>query len=380
MECYFDNSATTRPTEKSVEAMINAVTDNYGNPSSLHEIGDRANRLLEESRKTVADFMRCKPGEVYFTASGTESNNMALFGAAMAMRGKGRKIVSTDLEHPSVTEPLNQLEQQGFQVVRLSADPETGSISEKALFDAIDENTVLVSMMLVNNETGSIQPVSSIRKAIRRKKSPALIHCDAVQAFGKIPVGLKELGVDLISVSSHKVHGPKGCGVLCVKDGVRIKPLILGGGQEQGLRSGTQAVPAIAGFAAAVKELDSIDENLKYVSELRNRFVNGLKNSSKSDAFYFNSKDEALPYIVNLSVKGVPSEVMRNQLSEHNIYVSTGSACSKGHRSPVLTSLNLPSEIIDSALRFSFSRFNTEEEIDYAVRCLEESVDRFSNI
>ena len=380
MECYFDNSATTRPTEKAVEAMVKAVTDTYGNPSSLHEVGDSANRLLEESRKTVADFMHCKPSEIYFTASGTESNNMALYGAAMAMRGKGRKIVSTDLEHPSVSEPLNRLEQQGFQIVRLSADPETGCVSEKALFDAIDESTVLVSMMLVNNEIGSIQPVSTIKKAVRRKKSPALIHCDAVQAFGKIPVGLKELGVDLISVSSHKVHGPKGCGVLCKRDGVRIKPLILGGGQELGLRSGTQAVPAIAGFAAAVTELEPINENLEYVKSLRNRFVNGLKNSPYNEAFSFNSEDSALPYIVNISVTGVPSEVMRNQLSENNIYVSTGSACSKGHRSPVLTSLNLPAERIDSALRFSFSRINTVEEIDYAVKCLEESVERFSNI
>lgn len=359
---------------------MKALTENYGNPSSLHEVGDRANRLLEESRKTVADFMHCKPGEICFTASGTESNNMALYGAAMAMRGKGRKIVSTDLEHPSVTEPLNRLEEQGFNVVRLSADPETGSVSEEALFETIDESTVLVSMMLVNNETGSIQPVSSVRKAVRRKKAPALIHCDAVQAFGKIPVGFKELSADLISISSHKVHGPKGCGVLCIKDGVRIKPLILGGGQENGLRSGTQAVPAIAGFAAAVEELAPIDEHLEYVRGLRGRLVEGLEKSPVSEAFSFNSGKDALPYILNLSVKGVPSEVIRNELSGKGIYVSTGSACSKGHRSPVLTALDLPAERIDSALRFSFSRFNKAEEIDYAVKCLEEAVKRFSNI
>ena len=369
MECYFDNSATTQPAKEAVDAMLPVLTEFYGNPSSLHKPGDEAAALLDKSRKQLAKAFGCTTGEVYFTAGGTESNNLAIFGTAMALKRRGNRIVTTDVEHPSVEEPMKRLEEQGFEVVRLPVD-EYGRVKEEDLFDAVNKDTILVSMMLVNNEVGSIQPVKAARAAVKRAGAPAYIHCDAVQAFGKLPVGPKELGVDLISVSSHKVHGPKGIGALYVKKGIRLVPYILGGGQEDNVRSGTQAMPAIVGFGAAVEATGNPMKHLNAVQAMRDDLVARV---TAEEGVAVNSAPDALPYIVNLSVLGVPSEVLRNFLSDRGCYVSTGSACSKGHRSRVLTEMQLDPKRIDSAVRISFSRYNTPEEVQYLADCILEA-------
>ncbi|MCQ2487034.1 MAG: cysteine desulfurase [Clostridia bacterium] len=369
MQCYFDNSATTKPCAEAVEAMVAALTDNYGNPSSLHKVGDRANDLLEESRKTLAKALGCSSGEVYFTSGGTESNNIAIMGTAMALKRSGNRIVTSAVEHPSVEECMKRLEEQGFEVVRLPVD-EFGCVRDEDIFDAVNKDTILVSIMAVNNEVGSIMPIKAAKAAIRKAGAPAYVHCDAVQAFGKIPVSPKALGADLITVSSHKVHGPKGQGALYVRKGLRILPYTLGGGQESNVRSGTQNMPGIAGFAAAVAAIGDIGENLAHVRELRDTFVKGV---TEDDTAHLNSGENALPYVVNLSIPGVPSEVLRNYLSGRDIFVSTGSACSKGHRSTVLTQMGLEPATIDSAVRVSFSRFNTLEEVEEAIACFKEA-------
>ncbi|MBQ8062744.1 MAG: cysteine desulfurase [Clostridia bacterium] len=372
MECYFDNSATTSPLPEAVDAVTKALTENWGNPSSLHKVGDAANELLEASRRTLAGAFSCKPAEVYFTAGGTESNNIAVFGTVEALKRRGNRIITTAVEHPSVEEPMKRLEAEGFDVVRLPVDG-AGRVSEEAIFGAVNDKTILVSLMLVNNEVGSIMPVEAAAKALKRAKAPGYVHVDAVQGFGKVPVGPKALGADLISVSSHKVHGPKGVGALYVKKGTRLVSPVLGGGQEEGIRSGTQGMPAIAGFAAAVEKgiLDrDLSQSIAHVTALRDT----VKEAALSVDFgAINSGDDALPYILNLSLEGIPSEVLRNYLSDRGVYVSTGSACSKGHRSTVLTQMGLEARRIDSAVRFSFSHTNTLEEAAYAAAALKEA-------
>lgn len=369
MECYFDNSATTKPAKEVVDAMVDVLTDNYGNPSSLHRKGDEAKAVLDKSRSALANTFSCRPDEVYFTSGGTESNNIAIFGTAAALKRRGNRIVTTTIEHPSVLECMARLESQGFEIIRLPVD-RYGVVREADIYSAVNRNTILVSMMLVNNEVGSIQPVEAASRAVKRAGSSALVHCDAVQAFGKIPVRPASLHADLISVSSHKVHGPKGAGALYVKKGIRLVPYVLGGGQEENIRSGTHGIPGIAGFGAAVQSIGDINENYEYVKDLKTLLLASL---AGFDKIKINSSINSLPYIVNLSVVGVPSEVLRNFLSERGIYVSTGSACSKGHRSRVLTSMSLPHERIDSAIRISFSRFNTREEVLYLADVLKEA-------
>ncbi len=355
MQAYFDNSATTKPLPEAVEAVSRAMTETWGNPSSLHVIGDTANGELENARRTLASAFGCRQQEVYFTGSGTESNNIAVFGTVEALKRRGNRIVTTAVEHPSVEGCMKRLENEGFDVVRLPVD-KTGQISEEAIYEAVNDKTILVSLMLVNNEVGSIMPVKAAAKALKRAGAPGHVHVDAVQGFGKVPVGPKALGADLISVSGHKVHGPKGVGALYVKKGIRLVSPVKGGGQEDKVRPGTQGTPAIAGFAAAV-DTGILHGDLKayiaHVTELR-----------------INSGDDALPYILNLSLEGIPSEVLRNYLSEQGVCVSTGSACSKGHRSTVLTQMELEPRRIDSAVRFSFSHTNTIEEARYAAEVL----------
>lgn len=369
MECYFDNSATTKPCQEAVDAAVDALTNRWGNPSSLHKPGDDANRLLTECRKTVAATLRAQPEEIVFTGCGTDSNNLAIFGSALALRRRGKRIVTTDIEHPSVEEPMKRLEEFGFEVVRLPVDS-AGTVSKADLTDAVTPKTILVSMMMVNNEVGSIQPVKATAAAVRRAGAPALIHTDCVQAYGKMPLNPKQLGVDLLSASGHKIHGPKGVGFLYVRKGVRLKPYLLGGGQERGLRSGTEAMPNIAGFAAAAAAVGDLSANRAHVQALRDSLVEQVQGVG----VVVNSAKEALPYVLNLSVPGIPSEVLRNFLSERGIYVSTGSACSKGHRSRVLQEMGLSPERIDSAVRISFSRYNTQEEVDYTAAAIREAI------
>ncbi len=372
MEVYLDNSATTKPCKKACEAALNTMENDFGNPSSLHKKGYDALQILEQSRGVIAKSIGVDPSRIFFTPSGTVANNTAIFGAAELMKRKGNKIVTTAFEHPSVARCMDKLSQSGFEVVRIMPDG-SGNISEEAFQNAVDEKTVLVSLMAVNNEIGTVLPFEKIKRIIKRKKSSALLHIDCVQGYMKLPVKPERCGIDLMSMSAHKVHALKGSGALYIANGVRIKPYVLGGGQENNICSGTQAMPNIAAFAAAVGELADIDGRLKIVSELNAYFKNGLE---KIDGVTLNSPENALPYIINISLRGIPSQVSVNYLSSKGVYVSAGSACSKGHRSDVLVSMGLSADRIDSAIRLSMSYETTKEEIDYALSaiksCLEE--------
>lgn len=360
MQAYFDNSATTAPCSEAVNAVSDALIHCWGNPSSLHSSGNRAKELLDASREDIAKKLGCLPEEIYFTSGGTETNNLAVIGAAHKMRRQGKRIVSTSVEHPSVDEALNQLETEGFEVIKLKVDG-YGRINEKDLYAAVNSNTILVTMMLVNNEVGTIMPVEAARRAVLMARSPALIHCDAVQAFGKMPVKPSALGVDLMTVSSHKIHGPKGVGALYVRKGIKINPRTFGGSQENKIRPGTEPMPAIAGFAAAAKVLPDPKKQLEHITALRDYMVSRLEELGD---VVINSPPDALPYVTNVSVLGIKSEPMLNFLSDRGISVSAGSACSKGKKSHVLSQMGLDNRRLDSPLRISFSRFTTIQEID----------------
>ena len=369
MEVYLDNSATTKPCPGARKRLLEAVDLLWGNPSSLHQKGLEAQLLLEEARAFIAKCLSCRESELYFTSGGTESNNLAVFGAAKAMRHKGKRIVVSSVEHPSVSRAFDKLESDGFTVVRLPVD-RFGVVPVEEIENAVDESTVLVSMMAVNNELGSVEPVEALSRIVKEKHSPALIHVDAVQAFGKLPLNVKKLGVDLMSVSAHKIHGTKGAGALFVKDSVHLAPHIFGGGQEKNVRPGTEPLPAIAAFFGAAEELD-IKKSLPAVTALRDGFVKKL---SALDGVVINSGADALPYIVNISLPGRPAEAVLNFLSSRGIYVSSGSACAKGHRSPTLTAAGLESERVNSSLRISLSRFTTADELDFCLEGIEEAL------
>ena len=357
---YLDNSATTKPCEKAVQKAFVMMTENFGNPSSLHFCGFNAKKELDSARRTLSDFLSCQQNEIFFTPSGTVANNTAILGTAKAKHREGKKVITTLLEHPSVIKHFEILAEQGFEVVYLKPD-NNGKISLEELSNAVDENTIIVSVMAVNNEVGSIQEISKIKGIIKDNKSKAYFHCDAVQAFGKIVLKPKKLGIDLMSMSAHKIHGIKGAGALYVNNSIRILPSIAGGGQENGLISGTEAIPAICAFSEAVKDIGNVQENLEEVASVRNYFVDKI---STLDKVYVNSPKDALPYIINISVEGVPSQVMLNSLSSMGICVSAGSACAKGHRSEVLTAMGVSPKGIDSAIRISLSKTTTENDME----------------
>ena len=369
---YLDNSATTKPCEKAVKKALEMMNENFGNPSSLHFCGYNAKKELDNARHTISAFLGCEDNEVFFTTSGTIANHTAILGVAKAKRREGKKVITTLLEHPSVLKHFETLSEQGYDVVYLKPD-NNGKISLEELSNAVDENTVLVSVMAVNNEVGSIQDVAKIKGIIKEKKSKALFHCDAVQAFGKIILKPKKLGIDLMSMSAHKIHGIKGAGALFVNNKIRILPSIVGGGQESGLISGTEAMPAICAFAEAVNDIGNVQRNLDAVSSVKEYFLNKLVDIDK---VYVNSPQDALPYIINISVEGVPSQVMLNSLSSMGICVSAGSACSKGHRSDVLTAMGVSPKGIDSAIRISLSKTTKENDMDLLYNGIKETVNR----
>ncbi len=360
MEIYLDNSATTKPCTSAVEEMMRMLNYNYGNPSSQHALGTEALRALNKSRERVSKAVGCESEELFFAPSGTAANNTAIFGAVSLNKHYGKNIVTTEIEHPSVAEPISQLESKGYNITRIKPDV-YGNIPEENIFRAINRNTVLVSIMAVNNEVGSITPLQSIKAAVRRANSSALIHVDAVQAFGKLKLKPSQLGIDLMSVSSHKIHGPKGAGALYIRKGLNLPPYILGGGQEKGIISGTEAMPAIAGFAAACTSLPDLNTEFLRVTRLKDYFLERVKSLP---GIYVNSPSNALPYIINISVSGIRSANMIGFLSGNGIYVSAGSACKKGKPSAVLRAMGLPESRTDTALRISLSRFTTFEELD----------------
>ena len=366
---YLDNSATTKPSGRCIEKVNQALCENWGNPSSLHILGMDAEDAVNDVRKKAAKLLKCAESEIYFTSCGTESNNTAIFSSVFKGRKRGKKIVTTAVEHPSVLEPLKILEDEGFEVTRLKPD-HTGRIREEDIIAAIDKNTILVSIMLCNNETGAIMPVAAAKNAIKSAGAPALLHCDAVQAFGKMEIDVSKLGVDMLTFSGHKIHGPKGIGGLYIRKGVSIRPYISGGGQEKNMRSGTESVPLIMGLGGAIDDLGSITENLKRIKDLNlkaREILNGTK------LVEFNSSDDALPFILNISVPGYRSETLLHFLENKGIYVSSGSACAKGKGSYVLNEMGLDRKRVDSALRISFSRFNTQSDIQKLAEALVEA-------
>lgn len=372
MSVYLDNSATTKPCDKAVKKAIEMMNTNFGNPSSLHMCGIEAKSELDHARRVLANFLSCRESEIFFTSGGTASNSTAILGTARARKRTGKKIITTLLEHPSVLKNFEMLSELGFETVYLKPD-RTGKVNLSELAAAVDENTILVSVMAVNNEVGSIQEISKIKQIIKDNGSSAYFHCDAVQAFGKIPLNPHRLGIDLMSMSAHKIHGVKGAGALFVSDKVRILPITAGGGQENGLVSGTEAMPSICAFAAAVEDIGSVSKNAEKVTEVRNYFLEKL---SQLDGVSINSAPDSLPYIINISAKGVPSQVMLNSLSSMGIYISAGSACSKGHRSNVLTAMGLSPNDIDSAVRISLSKHTTVNDMDLLYNGISETVKR----
>lgn len=370
MEIYLDNSATTPICSESADKMIYIINNVYGNPSSLHRKGNEARHEYMSARKAVAESLGVSDEEIFFTSGGTEANNLAVFGAAHARKKRGNRIVTTAAEHSSVLESCKALEEEGFEVVYISPGAD-GCVSKEQLYEAIDKNTVLVSVMMVNNETGAVFPVECIREIVEQKNSPALVHCDAVQAYGKTSVKPKIIGCDLLTVSAHKIHGPKGTGALFVKDGVYIKPLLYGGEQQEKLRPGTEALPLIAGFGEAVRNIGDIRENYIRMWKLREYAARKLLSI---DGVVLNSPPNSLPYILNVSALGVRSETMLHHLESKGIFISNGSACAKGKKSHVLSAMGLSPQRQDSALRISFSKYSCESEIDALADGLEEGV------
>ena len=369
---YLDNSATTKPCPEAIKAVNDALENNWGNPSSIHFKGQDASDLLEYSRRILADELKCSTSEIFFTGSGSAANNTAIFGSARSKGKRKKKIITTSVEHPSVNECMKRLEYDGFNVVRLKTGCD-GKIKASDLISEIDGDTFLVSFMAVNNEIGAVNDIKALASAVRKKSKDVLIHVDSVQAFGKINLEPSKWGVDMMTASAHKIHGPKGVGLLYIRKGLNIPAYVLGGGQEKGMYSGTEAMPAISGFAAAVKALPDKKEELKYIKSLRDRLIKNLETCGE---IYVNSPEDCLPYILNISCPGVPSQPMVNALSEKGICISAGSACSKGHRSHVLEAVGLSAERIDSAVRLSFSRFNTMEEMDETAEKIIETVKR----
>lgn len=377
MEAYLDNSATTRCSDRACQLMVDLLTKDYGNPSSLHMKGIEAERFVETAKKKIAKTLRVSEKEIIFTSGGTESNNLAIIGAAMANRRAGNHIITTSIEHASVENPMEFLKEQGFEITYLSVD-ENGIISLEELEEAVTEQTILVSMMQVNNEIGAIEPVAEAAELIKKKNPDTLIHVDAIQSYGKMYIYPKKLGIDILSVSGHKIHGPKGSGFLWVKEKTKLKPLILGGGQQKGMRSGTENVPAIAGLGEAAEEIyENLDEKRAHLYGLKQRFIDGIE---KLEGTHVNGKtgEDSAPHIVSVSFEGIRSEVLLHSLEDRGIYVSSGSACSSNNHagkqkgSKTLRNIHLKENLLDSTLRFSFSVHTTEEEIDYALEVLGE--------
>lgn len=377
MEAYLDNAATTRVFPEVREMMVHVMEEDFGNPSSKHTKGITAENYIKEAKETICTQLKCKPKEIIFTSGGTESNNMAFIGTAIANRRAGKHVITTRIEHASVHEPMAYLEEMGYDVTYLPVDS-TGRVSVEELENAIREDTFLISIMYVNNEVGSVQPIEQIGQMLKKKHPQILFHVDAIQAFGKYKIVPKKLGVDLMSVSGHKIHGPKGSGFLYVNEKVKIRPILFGGGQQDGMRSGTENVPAIAGLGVAVKEIYTghLEKRAK-LYELKKRLIAGLQDV---DGVTINALidpiEETAPHIISVSFANTRSEVMLHALAQKGVFVSSGSACSSNHPelSGTLQAIGVKSELLDSTLRFSFSVMTTSEEIDYAIEVVKEAL------
>ena len=375
MEAYLDNAATTRVSDAVMEKMRQVFLADFGNPSSMHKKGMDAEQYIKEAKKVIADTLKCEPSELIFTSGGTESNNMALIGTALANKRAGNHIITTRIEHASVYQPLLFLEELGFKVTFAPVD-EAGRVKIDELVEAVTEETILVSVMYVNNEIGCVEPIAEIAKKIKEKNPKVLFHVDAIQAYGKLKIQPAKEGIDLLSVSGHKIHGPKGSGFLYIKNKTKIKPLIHGGGQEKGMRSGTENVPAIAGIGQAAKDMyANLEANRTHLFALKEHLAERL---SKLEGVTINGSQEegisaTAPHVLSVSFAGIRSEVLLHALEERGVYVSSGSACSSNHPdiSGTLVAIGVKKELLDATLRFSFSVTTTMEEVDYAADCVE---------
>lgn len=375
MEVYFDNSATTRCYDSVKDIVVKAMTEDFGNPSAMHLKGVEAEKYIKSSAESLARLLKVQEKEILFTSGGTESDNLALIGAAFANKRSGNHIITTSVEHPAVSQPALFLQEQGFEVTYLPVDSR-GVVKMDALKAVLREDTILVSVMYVNNEVGAVMPVEEIAALVHEKSPRALFHVDAIQAFGKYRIYPKKMGIDLLSVSGHKIHGPKGVGFLYINEKAKIQPQILGGGQQGGMRSGTDNVPGIAGLGAAAVEIyKNLEENVENMYRLKEHIAQGLE---KIGDIRINGMDlrEGAPQILSISVMGVRSEVLLHSLEERGIYVSAGSACSSHKRKPsaTLAAMGMSKDQIESTVRLSFCEENTIEETDYFLQVMGELV------
>ncbi len=372
---YLDNSATTRVSEKAAEKALTMMRENYGNPSSLHKAGINAELAVEDAREAIADALGVQSKSIYFTSGGTEANNTVLFGAAEALKRRGSRIIVSAVEHSSVYESAKRLGEMGFDV-QYAPVGKDGVILSDELEKLLTDKTILVSVMAVNNETGAIQPTEAIAKRIKKHSPDAVFHVDAVQAFCKMPLKPVKWGVDFMTVSAHKIHGPKGVGALYVREGKRLIPLLFGGEQQHKIRPGTESTPLIAAFGEAVREAD-IAANAAQIRALNTYATEQLR---QIEGVAINSTDAALPYIINLSVEGIRSETMLHHLEQIGVYVSSSSACAKGKRSYVLAAMGLPDSRIDSSIRVSFSKYNTKEDVDALIAGLKSGIETLQKV
>lgn len=373
MEAYFDNSATTKVLDCVKDAVVDAMCVNYGNAAAKHRKGVEAENLIREAKKAIADTLKVQEKEILFTSGGTESNNTALIGTALANRRAGKHLITTGVEHPSIYNTMSFLEEMGFEVTYLPVD-HLGHISLEDLEKAIREDTILVSVMYVNNEVGAVEPIEAISQCIKKKNPKTLFHVDAIQAYGKYKIRPKKQGIDPLSVSGHKIHAPKGVGFLYIRDGVKIRPILFGGGQQKGMRSGTENVPGCVGLGVAAREAyKDFDARIEKLYTLREHLIAGLK--PLGGVTINGSEDRTnAPQIVSASFEGVRSEVLLHALEDKGVYVSSGSACSSNHPgiSGTLKGIGVKKELLDSTIRFSLGDLNTEEEVDYAIGVLGE--------
>ena len=375
MEAYLDNSATTRCSRAVADIVLKTMTEDFGNPSSKHLKGVEAEKYLKTAREEIAKTLRVSEKEIYFTSGGTESDNWALIGAAMANRRSGNHLITTAVEHAAVLQPMAYLEEMGFRVTYLPVDKQ-GRASLRDLKEALCPETILVSMMYVNNEVGTRQPVEEAARMAHDYNPDILFHTDAIQAYGKYRIYPKKAGIDLLSVSGHKIHGPKGVGFLYIGDRVKIKPLILGGGQQKAMRSGTDNVPGAAGLGLAAKEAyKDLDQKIAHIQSLKEQFLEGI--SQLPETYVQGDPKEGAPHIISVSFRNVRSEVLLHALEDQEIYVSSGSACTSNKKLPVssvLKEIGIEKDLLESTLRFSFCGDNTREEVDYCLQQLQSLV------
>ncbi|MEJ8555298.1 cysteine desulfurase family protein [Tepidibacter sp. Z1-5] len=374
MEIYLDNSATTKPYKEVVDKMVYALTDQYANPSSIHRKGVLVEKEIKNARKEIAKYVGAKEKEIFFTSGGTESNNIIIRGTAYANHRSGKHLITTKIEHPSVLNTFKDLEKDGYEVTYLDID-ENGLISFEDFKKALREDTILVSIMHVNNEVGAIQPVDKVGKYLSKLKRKVYLHVDAVQSFGKIDFKPSKYNIDLMSVSGHKIHGPKGIGFVYIKENTKIKSIVTGGGQESAFRSGTENVPGIFGLSEAVRiTMENLKDNIDKINNLKELLLNEI--NSNIDDIKVNSCEDGVCHILNISFIGIKGEILLHYLEEDNIYVSTGSACSsKKKGSHVLIEMGLSNKEIEGAIRFSLSSMNKEEDIKKAVGIIKKKVE-----